>query len=271
MAPTTKFSSYVLTDSVTPHLELILRRLAQFSDEVLVVDSGDDDEVARIAHRNGCAYHFRAFDDFVRQREFATGLCRGDYVFFCDSDEIPSPELVAALGRLKATGPRDDLYSVRRNWHAFGRPVHSIYPVTSPDYPTRLARRSSAVFEPERRVHERYVNYEQSTKIDEPLLHYTFATNAELLTKLKRYSLLEAKSVRKRSNAAWYLGKRLFSPIGAFFQWYLRRKGVCDGSTGLKLSLYAAACKYHKYRYAAMLVATEEDSGRATAAAGEAP
>lgn len=270
MAPTT-FSSYVLTDSASPHLELILRRLAQFSDEVLVVDSGNDDEVARIAQRSGCAYHFRRFDDFVLQREFATGLCRGEYVFFCDSDEIPSPELVAALGRLKATGPGDDLYCVRRNWHAFGRPVRGIYPVTSPDYPTRLARRSSAVFEAGRRVHERYVNYERSTKIEEPLLHYTFSSNAELLTKLKRYSFLEAKSVRKRSNAAWYLGKRLFSPIGAFFQWYLRRKGVCDGSTGLKLSLYAAACKYHKYRFAAMLAAAEDPSTRAAATTGDAP
>ncbi len=243
-------SSYVLTHGVHPHLPLILQRLREFSEEVLVVDSSGCAASAAVAAANSCAIHYRSFDDFRRQREYATALCRCPWIFYCDSDEVPSPELVEALKQLGERGPKLRAYRIRRDWYAFGRSVRGVYPVSSPDFPVRLVRKDAAVFESQRLVHERYLGHSDVGLIEQSILHYTFNSNVELVEKLQRYSRLEALSQadRDRSNLQLRV-KQLLSPLAAFIQWYVIKLGLLDGRIGLKLSLYAAASKYCKYRH----------------------
>jgi len=242
-------SSYVLTLNSERHLSQIIERLSEFSDEIIIVDSGSTDRTQQIAASYACRFVHRPFDNFRAQREFATSLCTGDLVFYCDCDEIPSAALAQWLRSQKRAGFVHARYRIRRDWYAFGRRVHAVYPVPSPDYPTRLVHRSVATYTRSPEVHERYDDDRENAQVIEyPLLHITFENRTELIAKLRRYTRMDAEVlVRERRSIPQLLFKLLTSPLAAFCLWYLRRGGFLDGAAGLQLSAYAAAYKFLKY------------------------
>lgn len=244
-----RVSSYVLTLNSERHLRRILERLSVFSDEIIVVDSGSTDATRRIAEAVACRFVYNPFENFRAQREFATALCTGEFVFFCDCDEVPSAALTEWLRLQKCSGFSHVRYRIRRDWHALGRPVHAVYPVSSPDYPTRLVHRSVATYTRSPEVHESYDDDRRDAQIIEhPLLHITFENRVELLDKLWRYTRLDAAVLAQQRRPYPVLVLKLMtSPIAAFFLWYLRRRGCLDGAAGLQLSMYAAAYKLLKY------------------------
>jgi len=245
----TTISSYVLTLNSERYLATILERLRRFSDEVLVVDSGSTDRTCAIAAEQGCPVLHRPFDDFRSQREFAVAQCRCEYVFFCDCDEIPSPELVSWLADAAGRGLTHDVYRIRRDWRAFGRSVHGICPTPSPDYPQRLVRRAVATYRNSTKVHERYdFRWDHGFKVEAPLVHMTFESNAELRAKLRAYSRFAAQDLAGRGWSIPRLASNaLLSPPAAFLHWYLLKRNVLDGWVGVKLAAYAAAFKFGKY------------------------
>lgn len=264
MGPSTRVSSYVLTLNSEHYLELILRRLSGFSDEVLVVDSGSTDRTLAIASAAGCRLLQRPFDDFRAQREFALSHCRFEYVFFCDCDEIPSEQLVGWIAEAKRQGLTADLYLVRREWWAFGRPVHGICPTPSPDYPGRLVRRERASYQKSTRVHERYdLPVDTAVRVEAPLEHMTFETNAELRRKVRAYSRIAAGDLAaKRWSIPRLALNAVFSPPAAFLHWYFLKRNVLDGWVGVKLAAYAAAFKLGRYGGALMLRLAERHQKR---------
>lgn len=249
MESTARISSYVLTLNSERYLAEIIQRLRGFSDELLIVDSGSTDRTLAIAQGLGCRTVSRHFDDFRSQRTFAVSQCRFEYIFYCDCDEIPSPELVAWLSDAKRGRLTGDLYLIRREWSAFGRKVHGICPTPSPDYPARLARREVATYANATRVHERYdIPRELGVRVEAPLMHVTFETNAEMWRKLRSYSRYAAEDLaEKRWGIVRLASNTLFSPPAAFLHWYLFKRNVLDGWVGVKLAAYASAYKFGKY------------------------
>jgi hypothetical protein len=98
-------------------------------------------------------------------------------------------------------------------------------------------------------VHEAYDDDRLDAQIiEQPLLHITFENRAELISKLWRYTRLDAAVlVRHRRPLPLLVFKLLTSPIAAFILWYGRRRGFLDGLAGLQLSMYAAAYKWLTY------------------------
>jgi hypothetical protein len=138
----TPLSIYVLTFNSEKYLSAILQAVAPLADDLLVVDSGSSDQTVAIATQCGARVLYRPFDDFRQQRDFAQQQCRHDHVFFLDSDEIPSPELVAHLQQLKQSGFQHDAYAIQRDWIVMGQQVHALYPVGCPDYPVRIIEKT---------------------------------------------------------------------------------------------------------------------------------
>jgi len=265
-----RISSYVLTLNSERHLPQILERLTEFSDEIIIVDSGSTDRTQQLAESYACRFVCHPFENFRAQREFATSLCTGEFVFFCDCDEIPSVALAQWLRSQKRASFPHVRYRIRRDWHAFGRRVHAVYPVPSPDYPTRLVHRSVATYARSPEVHERYDDDRQDAQmIEQPLLHFSFENRAELVAKLWRYTKMDAVVLmRKRRPVSLLVFKLLTSPIAGFFLWYVRRRGCLDGAAGLQLSAYAAAYTLLKYaralKYSMTLVRDAAERTRAS-------
>ena len=68
-----------------------------FADEILVVDSGSEDETRAIADVRGCRVIEKEWLGFGRQKQFAVGEARHDWVLCLDVDERVTPRLEASI------------------------------------------------------------------------------------------------------------------------------------------------------------------------------
>ena len=68
-----------------------------FADEILVVDSGSEDETRAIADVRGCRVIEKEWLGFGRQKQFAVGEARNDWVLCLDVDERVTPQLAAGI------------------------------------------------------------------------------------------------------------------------------------------------------------------------------
>src|SRR3954463_14506940 len=70
---------------------------ARFADEVVVVDSGSDDDTVQIAASFGATVIAQAWLGYGPQKQFAVERARHDWVLCLDADERVSGELAEAI------------------------------------------------------------------------------------------------------------------------------------------------------------------------------
>ena len=246
----TPLSVYLLTFNSEKYLAAILSACKPVADELLIVDSGSSDNTFSIASHAGCKILYRTFTNFREQRQFALSECSHPWVLSFDSDEIPSPELISEIQKMKTTGFNGDAYSIKRNWNVLGKNVHAMFPVVSPDYPIRLFNKEVVSFSGESTIiHETPFGYKTLEKIELPLMHYTFETQWELEKKLAHYTTLAAENMLLKNKTTGFL-KMLFSPPWAFFKWYFIKGNWRDGLTGVTIAIFAFRYTLLKYKKA---------------------
>ena len=177
----------------------LLQRL-DWVDEIVVVDGGSDDATFHIAQQHGCHVVSRKLDSFARQRNYASQLAAGDWVFSIDADERPTPRLIDEIrGRI-----------VRCPQQAFRVPIRSTilrrplrWSGTQDDCPVRLFRRQSARWVGD--VHEVLEVAGRVGRLEHHLEHETLPDLPALLAKIERYTMLEAHArVAARRKPAWH-------------------------------------------------------------------
>ena len=109
-----------------------------FADEVLVVDSGSEDETRAIAAVKGCKVIEHEWLGFGKQKQFAVAAARNDWVLCLDIDERVSPKLALSIREALAGGAFHAYRMPRRNrflgrWLAHGEGY--------PDWSLRLFHR----------------------------------------------------------------------------------------------------------------------------------
>ena len=73
-------------------------------DEIIIVDTGSDDNTREIARRyTDHVYDFEWIDDFSAARNYSFSKASMDYCMWLDADDVLAPEARAALCALKAT------------------------------------------------------------------------------------------------------------------------------------------------------------------------
>jgi len=252
-------SAYILTCNSEEYLGKILALIEPIVDEILVLDSGSADRTREIAESfTKVRWQQRALDDFSSQRNYALAQCAARHVLFLDSDEIPDDELIQGILRLRQEGFSADVYTVQRDWIVlYGKKIHSLYPLSTPDFPIRLLDKAkSGYHETSNLVHETLTGYESSKVLPGRLRHYTFRTRKEIARKLKLYSDLAAKDLLMHRKSLHWL-HQAFNPFIAFIKWYFGKGGFKDGRTGLIFAAYAFNYTREKYRKAAKLAKGE--------------
>ena len=234
----------MLAKNAERRLKDVLDALAPF-DEVLLLDNGSTDRTAEIAaqYPNVSICRHTAFDGFGNMKNRAATLARNDWIFSIDSDEIPTPELIAAI-RTADLGQPENIYRISRLNHYRGRPVSGCG--WSPDIIPRLYNRTFPRFS-DRAVHEAVIippNARTAT-LSGSLKHYSFDSAEGLIAKMQQYSTLFAEQYahQKRSSAP----SALLHGIGSFIKSYLFKRGWQHGADGLTISLSQGAGAYYKY------------------------
>ncbi len=249
----TQLSVYVLTRNSDRYLAEVLGAVRDIADEIVIVDSGSQDETRAIARQYEAVWLERPFDHFGAQRNFAQDSCRHDWVLALDSDEVMDPEMAARLAELKAAafrpgGREIEAFKLRRRWFLFGREVRCLLPVISPDYPIRLFRRDKVRYhDVGNLVHESPTGVVSDERIDRgALLHYSCDSIEDLYAKLNQYSTLAAREMKRKGQTTSWFG--VFShALGAWVKWYLRKGGWRDGQVGFVAGLYAYQYTFLKH------------------------
>ena len=237
-------SAIVITRNEAHNIRACLASLQDWVDEIVVVDSQSTDDTVAIAQQFGAKVAQPAdWPGFGPQKNRALDLATSDWVFSIDADERVTPELAQEIQNLLSCTSEPCAYEVPRLSSYCGQFIrHSGW---QPDYVLRLFQRGAARFSDDL-VHERVVTQHRVVKLTHHLLHYSYLSFSQVLSKVDAYSSASAKQAYargKRSSVAGAVGHGAW----AFFRTYVIRAGFLDGGHGLALAISNAETSYYKY------------------------
>lgn len=129
-------AAVLIVKNEAENLRPCLASLDGLVDEIVIMDSGSQDETPTIAAEFGARFFVNpVWPGFGRQRRLAQSHVQSDWVLWLDADERLTPELKAAIAAVMANPASDTIYSIPRLSWVFGRFIrHSGW------YPDRVLR-----------------------------------------------------------------------------------------------------------------------------------
>jgi (heptosyl)LPS beta-1,4-glucosyltransferase len=221
-------------------------RTANFADEIVIVDSGSQDNSVELAAKfTDKIFIENDWQGYGTQRQRAQKYASGDWVLMLDADERITPELRRSIVAAVQDDDRTSVYNVTRLSFCFGRFIrHSGW---YPDHVARLYPRLKAAYSSST-VHEK-LSLPKGMKVRNlagDLIHYTYQDMKHYLVKSAGYA--EAWAIQRHANGKKAtLLQGVLHAIGCFGVMYLLRAGFLDGKQGLLLALLSSHSTFVKY------------------------
>jgi len=231
-APTTvPISAVVITKNAAARLAEVLAAVDCCA-ERLVLDSGSTDDTLAIARATGARVAEQPFLGYGPQKRRAVELAAHDWILSVDADEVLDDEAREAVRAADLADPTA-CYAFRRRTFVGGREVR--HGAWRDDRVLRLFNRRTAGFKP-LPVHEEVAAGRPPTLLPGSLLHYSYASCADVLARSIRYAPLKASIMRGKGQQASLASLPLRGGT-AFLKNYLLRGGWRDGAAGFVVAL----------------------------------
>lgn len=231
----------ILTKNSSKRLKTVLDALKNF-DEVLIYDTGSKDNTLEIANEYpNVTIHRGTLEGFGPTHNKASSLAKNDWIFSCDSDEIATDGLVKEIASLQLDS--EAVYFVSRKNYFQGKWIR--WCGWHPDFQPRLYNRTKTSFT-NAHVHES-IQTEGMKKIrlKNPLIHYSYDTLSDFLSKMQSYSTLFAEENQEKRKSSPL--KALTHAWWAFFKSYVLKRGFLGGYEGFVISAYNGHTAFYKY------------------------
>lgn len=203
----------------------------------VILDTRSHDQTEAIARKMGARVDLHLFTNFASQRDFALEHAQLDWLFFLDSDERATPELASEIKRIIAGDYTQVGWWVPRYNYIWGAVVkHGGW---YPDYQLRLIKRGYGHYDSTRQVHEVVILDGSSGYLEQPLIHYNYATLGQFMRKQRQYVALEA-DIRYKQGIRPKPWTYLSLPLREFYRRYIELQGYRDGWRGLLLCALVA-------------------------------
>lgn len=235
------FSLVLITRNAGTQLRACLDSV-RFADEILVVDSGSDDDTVQIAASFGARIVDQPWLGFGPQKQFAVERAGNDWVLCLDADERLTPELAASIQAALAA-PRTGAYRMARCNRFLGRWLR--HGEGYPDWSIRLFDRRRARWS-EDVVHERVLCDGAVAILDGDLQHESAESLDSYLAKQNRYTTLQAEKLHRQGRTA-NIAQLCLSPLLRFIRFYLVKLGFLDGVAGLVHIVIGCGNSFAKY------------------------
>ena len=237
-------SIVVITLNAERTLKQALESVANWADEIVVVDSGSTDTTLQIAQQFNCRVFYRKFDGFGRQKQYAIEQAKHDWVLVLDADEIVSEPLANEIAALFVTGsPVCAGYSLPRNLIFLGRVLR--YSGQNRQAVLRLFDRQRGHITPVP-VHES-VQLEGATgQLSGILIHYSYGSLHDYVQKMNKYTTLSAEEMVLRHKKATISLQGLRFAF-TFLKIYFFKLGILDGYPGFMWALLSGIYPVIKY------------------------
>ena len=243
MQQKTPLSVVIIALNAASQIEACLKSAA-FADEIVVVDSGSQDDTREIALKYGARVLHQDWLGFGRQKQFAVEQAGHDWVLCLDADERVSEALRASI-EVALQAPSFQAYRMPRCNLFMGRWLR--HGEGYPDWSLRLFDRRVAKWS-EDEVHEKVLTISLVGSLQGDLLHQSQESLAAYLEKQNRYTSLQAEELCQRG--IWVsFGRLAVSPLLRFVKFYFLRLGFLDGVPGLvhiSIGCFNSFVKYAK-------------------------
>jgi glycosyltransferase involved in cell wall biosynthesis len=250
-------SLVLITKNAGEELEAALDS-ARFADEIVVVDSGSDDDTVQIAASFGASIVTQSWLGYGPQKQYAVDRAKHDWVLCLDADERVTPGLAASILKTLAK-PATSAYRMARRNRFLGRWLQ--HGEGYPDWTVRLFDRRRARWSDDP-VHERVIAADAVGTLSGDLLHESAESLDAYLAKQNRYTTLQARALHEQGRRA-SIASLVLSPVVRFLKFYVVRLGFLDGIAGLVHIAIGCGASFVKH---AKLLALERSNREATRA-----
>lgn len=249
-------SIFFITKNEADRLPAALAAIEGLSDDVVVVDSGSEDNTREVAAAAGARVLVNSpFPGYGPQKRFAEDACKNTWLLNLDADEVVTPELATEIRALFATGePAADGYelAIVDVFPGEQRPAPFAYRLA----PVRLYRRDRGRYVTSM-VHDR-VAFEKGARIARLkgiIHHHSIRSLSEQLTKLNAYSAMQAKDFIERGRRLSRI--RVFTEFPmAFLKAWFGRRLILRGAYG-----FLVAMNYAMFRHMRVMRIYEASRG----------
>lgn len=236
-------SVIVISKNEADRIETCLKSVLRIADEIILFDSGSTDQTVEIAKRYTDRIFITDWPGYGPQKQRALDKATCEWVLSIDSDEALSPELEAEIEMILSTHPKEAAFRLKWAVIIFGKRLDHGRSARSV---LRLFRREGASFS-KAIVHEHVIIPEGKIgRLKNRLFHYDIRDFEHYLQKNSLYSSLWAKQQHQKNKMGGLLGAA-FRAIWVFFQIYLIRGGILDGSEGFLVAAMYSQYSFNKY------------------------
>jgi glycosyltransferase involved in cell wall biosynthesis len=237
-------SCFIISKNEADRIARTIRSVRPWVDEVVVVDSESTDDTVSVALAEGARVITQPWLGFGGQKRFAEDLCRNEWVFNVDADEVVTPELAREIVAVFATGSP--------NFVAYGMPLQMVYPGAETPRPwardqwyVRLYDRRAVRFR-HSNIHDAVVTDDHRVgRLRAPMHHFSMRSFADMKRKLNERTWLLVENADP--DATGSVGLRLISELPMnFFKYYFVRRHCMGAFTGLRYASIQARYRFLK-------------------------
>ena len=228
-------SAFVIAKNEADRIGLAIAGLRSFVEEIIVIDSGSDDNTVKVAESSGARVIHHNWAGYGAQKRFGENQCRNRWLLNIDADEEITPQLAEEIRGLFAGGaPQLAGFILRIRDLLPGET--KLAPFAHTNYALRLYNRDKASFS-DHAVHDTVQVGEGKTRmLTSPVLHRSFRSLAHAIDKMNDYTTMQAEYLSKRGVA--FAGLRLITEFPlAFFKDYILRGYILRGRRGFVNSI----------------------------------
>jgi (heptosyl)LPS beta-1,4-glucosyltransferase len=236
----------LIVKNESKNLDACLSSLAGWVDDIVILDSGSNDDTQEIAQKYTKHFYLKAdWQGFGLQRQAAQAYVTTDYVLWIDADERVTNKLKESILAAITQNKDKIAYSINRKSWVFGRFIeHSGW---YPDRVTRLYKTKEGNYSNDL-VHEKVVLESDITlePLSGDLTHYTYDDLQHYLVKSASYAKLSADQKEKRGKKT-SLSSASLHAFACFMKMYVVKRGFLDGKQGFLLAVLSAHSTFVKY------------------------
>lgn len=234
-------SVIIITKNESANIERCLRSIS-WADEIIVVDSGSQDNTLEIARGYTEQVYSTDWQGYGVQKQRALDYATGEWVLNLDADESVSEELKEAIAEAIESDTAD-AYRIPICMNFYGKPMRYSW---SPTRHVRLFKRAGARYSSDI-VHEKILLPKdfQVEQLSLAIMHHSYQDVSHALYKLNRYSSYSAK-IRLQKQAPPYFIQVLIATGWMFFRCFILQRGFMDGKAGFLLAVLSAEGTFYR-------------------------
>ncbi len=234
-------SVIVITKNEAANIGRCLRSVADWADEIIVLDSGSTDDTLNICHRYTHYVYSTDWPGYGPQKQRALAAAHGDWILSLDADEWVRNKLRLDIQQAIKASEADGFYIPRLTMYC-GQ--FQKYGDAAKDKVLRLFRRDKGHFTDDI-VHEKVICEGRIDCLRSPLLHNAYRTEQEWTAQMHHYALLTAQ-LRYSKGRRSHPPKAWLNSVWIFFRSYIWRQGFRDGRMGYIFAKLNAISSYQR-------------------------